>query len=337
MEIRNDAARSGRLDALVGRRLRGTGLAIAVVKDRVPVHVAGYGLAHRGARRAVTPRTRFHLASCGKQLTALGIMMLGEAGKLRYDDHIGVHVPELAGFPPGVTIRRLLHHLAGVHDYYDDPHSLRVLRALSRAPCNEDVIRLYRQLACPMTRKAGEDSYNNAGYDLLGCVIERVCGQSYRAFFHARVFAPLGMTDSFSLPDQRRLASARCAIGYESQRNGYRTAGASWLDGICGAGSFYSSVSDLCRYEDALAASRLVSPAGMREALTSAVDRRRKRTGYGFGWRVERTRMSHSGGWAGFESFIIRARNRPLSVYVLGNGERPDPEGIAQAAMRLFA
>jgi CubicO group peptidase (beta-lactamase class C family) len=336
MEIRKDATRSARLDALVARRLRGTGLAIAVIRERAPVHVAGYGLAHRGKRRPVTPRTRFHIASCGKQLTGLGIMLLEQAGRLRYDDHIGTHIGELAGFPQGVTIRRLLHHLAGVLEYYDDPRSLRMLRALSPEPRNEDVVRLYQRLGFPMSRTAGTFDYSNAGYDLLGCVIERVSGQSYRAFFRERVFAPLDMADSFSLPDRPRLASARCAIGYEHGR-GYRASGAVWLDGICGAGSFYTSVSDLCAYEAALAGHRLVSAASMRQALAGGVDRQRKRTGYGFGWDVDRTTMSHSGGWGGFESHIIRARNRPLSVYVLGNGEQPDPETIATAAFRLFS
>jgi CubicO group peptidase (beta-lactamase class C family) len=336
MEIRADAARSAKLDALVARSLRGTGLAIAVIKQRVPVHVAGYGLAHRGERRAVTPHTRFHIASCGKQLTGLGIMMLQEAGRLGYDDHIGAHIGELAGFPPGVTIRRLLHHLAGPLDYYDDARSLRLLRMLSRAPRNAHVIALYRELGCPMSRYAGTFAYSNAGYDLLGCVIERVSGQSYRAFFRDRVFAPLGMADSFSLPDRKRLASAQCATAYEPQRGGYRATGENWLDGICGAGSFYTSVADLCGYEAGLAENRLVSAASMRAALAGGIDRQRKRTGYGFGWDVDRTTMSHSGGWAGFESHMIRARNRSLSVYVLGNGEKPDPEGIAEAAFRLF-
>ncbi len=335
-KIRHDPARSAKLDAMIARRLRGTGLAIAVI-DRVPVHVAGYGAAHRGEHRAVTPRTRFHIASCGKQITGIGIMMLEEAGKLRYDDHIGAHVPELAGFPRGVTIRALLHHLAGVHDYYDDPRSTRVLRALSRKPRNEDVIRLYQRLDFPMSRTAGTFSYSNSGYDLLGCVIERASGQSYRAFFRNRVFAPLGMADSFSLPDATRLASRHCAVGYEPQRNGYRAVGSNWLDGICGAGSFFASGADLCRYEEALAANRLVAAASMKVALAGGLDRQRKRTGYGFGWDVDRTSMSHSGGWAGFESHIIRARNRPLSVYVLANGPRPDPEWVASAAFRLFA
>ena len=46
-------------------------------------------------------------------------------------------------------------------------------------------------------------SYSNSGYDLLGSVIERASGQSYRDFFQSRVFAPLGMKDTFSLSDAR--------------------------------------------------------------------------------------------------------------------------------------
>jgi CubicO group peptidase (beta-lactamase class C family) len=73
----------------------------------------------------VTPRTRFHIASCGKQLTGIGIMMLEEAGKLRHDDHIGAHIPELVGFPRGFTIRALLHHLAGVRMGGFESHIIR--------------------------------------------------------------------------------------------------------------------------------------------------------------------------------------------------------------------
>ena len=51
----------------------------------------------------ITPQTQFHMASCGKQFTALGIMLLKDAGKLAFDDHIGKHIPELAGYPAGVT------------------------------------------------------------------------------------------------------------------------------------------------------------------------------------------------------------------------------------------
>ena len=81
-------------------------------------------------------------------------------------------------------------------------------------------------------RKPGTFAYSNSGYDLLGCVIERVSGQSYRDFFAKRVFGPLGMRDTFSLP--AKLGGARIATGYEKERGRLAAQSASPLDGICG-------------------------------------------------------------------------------------------------------
>jgi CubicO group peptidase (beta-lactamase class C family) len=338
MERRADPDRSAKIDKVVQRSVGRDepGLAIAVIRDGDVVHLAGYGLANLEAKAPVTPRTTFHMASTAKQFTGLGIMMLHEAGALRYDDHIGRHIPELAGFPPGVTIRRLLHHLAGVREFYSHAASRSALRKLSQQPVNEDVIRLYARLGFPMGGTAGKDSYSNAGYDLLGCVIERVSGQSFREFFRTRVFAPVGMTDTFSLPDQKRLASARCAITYTGRFDAPIRRDSDPFDGICGAGSIYSSVADLCRYEAALASNRLVTAATMRVALTSAVRASGTETGYGFGWRLHKTYAAHAGEWNGFESYIRRYRNRRLSVYVLANRSRPDPFKIGDIAARAF-
>jgi CubicO group peptidase (beta-lactamase class C family) len=337
MEIRQYPERSAELDALVQGSLRGTGMALAVLVAGRPVHLAGYGVADRDTRQPATPDTPFHIASCGKQLTGVGIMMLKEAGKLRYDDHIGVHIPELSGFPPNVTIRHLLHHTAGVHDYYDDARCERVLRSCSAAPRNTDLIALYRQIDFAMSDTAGYDAYSNAGYDLLGLVIERISGMSYPDFFRQRVFDPLGMADSFSVPDAARLASGRCAAGYEKGWFTLGKAGSHLLDGMCGSGSFYTTAADLCRYEAALVGNRLVSAASMREATTSGIDADRKRTGYGFGWYVDDQWMSHAGSWAGFAAFFMRGIHEPYSIYVMGNCATPDPEGIAEAAADIFA
>ena len=56
------------------------GLAIAAAKAGVIVRAAGFGLADLRTRTPITPDTIFHLASCGKQFTALGILMLAESG-----------------------------------------------------------------------------------------------------------------------------------------------------------------------------------------------------------------------------------------------------------------
>ena len=339
MERRADSERSAAIDRIVGRVIGPAtpGLALAIISEGEIVHLAGYGLAHLDTRTSVTPTTQFHMASCGKQFTGLGIMLLQEEKKLRLDDPIGRHIPELAGFAGKVTIRRLLHHLSGVHDFYDDADGERKLLALSPRPTNEDLIRLYAMLGWPTTRRLGNFSYNNSGYDLLGCVIERVSAQSYRDFFRMRVFVPLGMTDTFSLPAAAtRLAKARVAVGYEKRRGRFWAQSGSDLDGICGSGSFYSTVTDLCRYEAALAGGGLLSAAGMRTALTSGVRRSATPTRYGFGWYLAADFVEHSGEWTGFVSHMRRYRDRRLSLYVLSNNADIEPSGIAAAAARVW-
>ncbi len=79
------------------------GLALGIVKGSELVHAVGHGLADIQSRRPIAPDTVFHLASCGKQFTALGILMLVEHGRLHPDDPLAKHIPELAGF--GVTLR----------------------------------------------------------------------------------------------------------------------------------------------------------------------------------------------------------------------------------------
>ena len=61
-------------------------LALGIVKSGAVVHSAGYGLADIQSGLPILPDTIFHLASCGKQFTALGILMLAEEGKLHPDD-----------------------------------------------------------------------------------------------------------------------------------------------------------------------------------------------------------------------------------------------------------
>jgi len=107
METRVNAGLSAKIDRIVARRTEPVpGLAITVIKNGQIVHLAGYGSADLETATPITPQTQFHMASCGKQFTALGIMLLKDDGKLAFDDHIGKHMPDLAGYPPSVTIRR---------------------------------------------------------------------------------------------------------------------------------------------------------------------------------------------------------------------------------------
>lgn len=338
------ATPSAQIDGYIASLIRpnGPGLALAVVKAGVVLHAAGYGLAAMSGQ-PITPDTIFHLASCGKQFTGLGISMLAEEGKLDFDDPLTKYLPMLGGFGLGVTLRRLLHHTSGIRDLYDEEGFERVLARFERAT-NADMIRTYVELGCPMARdgcRPGDEFiYSNSGYELLGAVIERVSGQSYHDFFQQRVFGVMGMKDTFSVPDQR-ISDRRCATGYfRDDRGGYVVHGGFGHDEIVGSGSFYTTVSDLGLYDRALATNSLLSEAGMRETFTSGRTNDGSATNYGFGWYVGANHLGrfaeHEGSWSGFYSYICRYLDRPLSVFLLSNHPEIDLFEIAAQATAAF-
>lgn len=340
---RMEAGRSAQIDSVLTEQIPmdGPGIALAVVMSGTVVHAAGYGSADLHSGLAIAQNTIFHLASCGKQFTGLGILMLAEDGRLALDDPIGKHIPELSGFGPGVTLRTLLHHTSGIRDLYDEDGVQEVL-ARREQPTNADVIRTYADLGCPMAgwrAKPGRAfNYSNSGYELLGSVIERVSGQSYHDFFQTRVFDRVGMNDTFSVPD-RRIGGPRCAIGYvlnEDDELVEAEHGSNAFDGLVGAGSFYTTVLDLCLYDRALRANGLVSEAGMRLALTSGRTTDGKDVDYGFGWYLGtddgKPYADHDGSWEGFHAYICRYLDRPLSIFVLSNSPTVDLFAVADVA-----
>jgi CubicO group peptidase (beta-lactamase class C family) len=342
--VRVDAAPSAQIDDHVAGQIRGgePGLAIAVVQSGAVVHAAGYGLADLRANAPIVPETIFHLASCGKQFTGLGILMLAEAGKLGLDDPVSRHLPALTGFNPKVTIRRLLNHTSGIRDLYDEDGIEEVLSRCEQ-PANADMIQTYVDLGCPMARRGiapgDEFCYSNSGYDLLGTVIEHASGQSYHDFFQSRVFDRLGMKDTFSTPDAR-LSDPRCASGYALEGGTFAESGASEYDNVVGSGSFYTTVNDLCIYDQALATNALISAASMQEAMTSGRTNDGKPTNYGFGWYFGsddgQRYADHEGKWNGYHSYIARYLDKPLSMFILSNHPKIDLINVANLVSAVY-
>jgi CubicO group peptidase (beta-lactamase class C family) len=337
--VRARTQRSAQIDDYVASQIEagGPGLALAVVANGTVVHAVAYGLADLRSGLPVEQDTIFHLASCGKQFTGLGILMLAEERKLRLDDPVGKHIPLLAGFGPRVTIRALLHHTSGIRDLYDE-NGVDQLLAHCEQPTNADVIGTYADLGCPMAGKGTEPgdtfNYSNSGYELLGAVIEAASGQSYNDFFASRVFDRLEMKDTFSVPDRR---IDGCATGYTLDEGGELiAAGGTELDNLVGSGSFYTTVSDLCLYDQALRTNSLVSEASMEEAFTSGRTNDGHPTNYGFGWYLAAQDgiffADHEGEWNGFRSYICYCLSQPLSIFMLSNHPEADLIEIANVA-----
>ena len=340
--VRVQRPRSAQIDDHVASQIEadGPGLALAVVADGSLIHTACHGLADLRRGLPIERDTIFHLASCGKQLTGLGVLMLAEERKLRLDDPLGKHIPSLAGFGPRVTLRQLLHHTSGIRDLYDEEGTGQMLARCARST-TADVVRTFADLECPMAQEGIEPgdsfSYSNSGYELLGAVIERVSGQSYHDFFARRVFDRLGMSDTFSVPD-RRIDDPRCAAGYTLETWGELTeTGGSALDNLVGSGSFYTTVADLCLYEQALRTNSLVNEASMKEAFSGGQKNDGNPTNYGFGWYLSAgdgiSFADHEGAWNGFRSYVCYGLDRRLSVFVLSNHPEVDLLAVADAVI----
>jgi len=201
------AARAQVLDSAVIRRLDDVfadvakpdipGCALAETRAGAIAYAKGYGMAALEQRVPITPQTVFDLGSVSKQFTAASVLLLQLDGKLSLDDDVRRYLPQLPSLGATVTLRQLLTHTSGWRDYAD----LLLMDGFDERDHTTDrdawdTLRRQRSLNfAPGTTYR----YSNTGYFLLGEVVTRVSGQSLAAFAHARISAPLGMTQTSGL------------------------------------------------------------------------------------------------------------------------------------------
>jgi CubicO group peptidase (beta-lactamase class C family)/predicted aspartyl protease len=241
------------------RAAQGTfsGAVLLAKEDRVLFREA-YGLASREAGVPNRPETRFNLGSINKSFTRLAIEQLAAAGRLQLSDTLDLWVPEYpADKARKITLQHLIEHRGGTGDFfgprYDaaDRSRLRTLR---------DWLPLFADL--PLAFEPGtRQQYSNAGYLLLGLVVEKASGQSYDDYVREQIFAPAGMSSTAALPVDD--ATPNRATGYT------RELGASLQDNRrtlpfrgSSAGGGYSTVDDLLRFANALRSGKLGSMRG---------------------------------------------------------------------------
>ncbi len=174
------------------------GTSIAIVQNGEIIYATGYGLLNKEDSIIADENTIYRIGSCTKSFTALSLMQLDEQEKLDIDNPIQDYVPEIKiqsrfSEENKILIKRILNHSSGLpsdimNGFFCDH------------PPNADW--LIDQLnLCTMSAPFNyQHSYSNAGYGLLGKLIEVTSGQTYEAYVSENIFEPLGMTSSFVRP-----------------------------------------------------------------------------------------------------------------------------------------
>ena len=314
------AAALDTLDRYVEREMAARqipGLALAVTRNGDVVAQRGYGLASVENRVPVTTETRFALASITKQVTAAGVMMLVEEGRIDLDASITRYLPAPPAAWAPVTVRQLLTHTSGLppigEGFSGSPDGLYNHVWISTA-MSYDAARGDTLWTAPGERWA----YSDVGYFLLGVITEHVSGTPWRAFVQERVLDPLGMADTFVIDPvgiHRDLA-----WGYTLRDGVLSRLHRPWAFELPSHFGLFSTVGDLAKWDAALYSDRLLSAESRREMWTPVRLADGSTHPYGFGWEVAehdgRTVLRHTG-ITGTE--IVRVPADTLAVVVLTN------------------
>jgi len=288
--------KSKQIDALFACSTQGDapGASVVVIQGNTVLHKKGYGLASVEENVPNTPDTIFRLGSITKSFTAMAILQLHERGRLHIDDPAAEYFPDTA-HGHKVRLRHMLTHTSGIHESLD----------------------------APLEFTPGEQmSYSNAGYNLLGKIIEKVSGDSYDGYLRKNIFEPLGMVHTGFEHPGTHLENR--ASGYEHGKNGiYTDVGQTDVSGAYAAGALYSTVEDMHLWDQALNTEKLLKAETLKQAFSRVRLNDGTEASYGFGWMINQHRglrtINHGGDISGFNSYMGRFPDEQFTVIVLSN------------------
>ena len=295
------------------------GAAVLIVKDGKVILNKGYGMANLEYKIPITPTTVFDIASVSKQFTGFAISLLIEQGKISLEDDIRQYIPELADFGHTITIGHLIHHTSGLRDW-PGTLSLAGLRM-------DDVISFSQILTMAFNQKelnfipGAEYSYSNTGYNLLAELVQRVTGESFREWTDINIFQPLGMTDTHFHDDHTEIVTNK-AYGYFHGGDNMFHATPNNLTAL-GSSSLYTTIDDLAKWVMNLDNSKVGGKSVIDRMLQQGMLNNGEQISYAFGLSIDDyqgiKRISHSGGWASFSTYLAYFPEYNFSVVVLNN------------------
>lgn len=312
-----------------------TGCAALVAKNGLMIYRKAFGLADLELNVPMKPEMVFRIGSITKQFTAIAILQLMEQGKLSLQDEITKYIPDYPMQGHSITIEHLLTHTSGIKSYTNVPE-FQVMMRTDLTP--EEIIEKIKPL--PMEFAPGTRwNYNNSGYIILGCIIEKVTGKTYAEYLQENFFTPLGMTGSYYGDDTRIIKNR--ASGYQPGEGGIVNADYLSMTLPYAAGSIMSTVDDLYKWNRALHSYKLVKKETLDMAHTPYKLSDGMSTGYGYGWSLGELQGSstieHGGGINGYLSYAVYLPDEDVFVALLSNsnGQAPEFSSLSMAAIAV--
>lgn len=226
-------------------KIHSPGFVYGVVVDGMLIGSGQTGFLDVEKKTPASAQSAFRIASMSKSFTAMAVLQLRDAGKLRLDDPVSLYIPAFqsraypAADAPAVTIRHLLTHAAGFPE--DNPWGDRQL-----AKSDKELLELVKKGISYSHVPGVAYEYSNLGFALLGHIIQNVSGQPFQQYITEHILKPLGMTHTYW--EYSRVPAATLAHGYR-WLNDQWTEQPMLHDGAWGAmGGLITTIDDFGRY-----------------------------------------------------------------------------------------
>jgi CubicO group peptidase (beta-lactamase class C family) len=280
---------------------------VVITRGGRPVFRKSYGFADREAKAPIDMQTRFNLGSMNKMFTAVAVAQLAERGKLSFDDTVARHLPDYPNkeVAAKVTIHHLLTHTSGLGDYF----SPAFFAARAKITKVSELLPFFAEK--PLEFEPGARfRYSNAGFVVLGLVVERASGEDYYDYVRRNVFKPAGMTNTDSFEHGARVANiatpyTRVTPTGPVPAGEPRRARTEIFKGTP-AGGGYSTAEDMLKFAAALTSHKLLGAKHTEIVTTGKVAMGPFKYAYGFGEHANGGRRSfgHNGGSPGVGAYF---------------------------------
>ncbi|HYC76923.1 MAG TPA: serine hydrolase domain-containing protein [Planctomycetota bacterium] len=338
---RADPDRAPLVDGEVGARLEEAALAsdptgafcgsvLVAAKGKVLLRKS-YGLSDAKAKVDMPVDALWDWASVTKQFTAAALLTLQDAGKLKLDDPLSKHLPDVPADKAKVTVRHLLRHTSGMEAGFGRDWKFEAFDRASFERC---------ALSRPMVSAPGEAwQYSNSGYALAAAIVERVAKTSFEEYCAERLFKPAKMTDATFIGapglDLARVPRIDRGAGFTDKPADVRFAYGNRLSwGYRGSGGAVATVQDMYLWDRALRGDAILSERAKAELYAVGLK------DYALGWNVRRTsdgvRAEHGGGVRGVVTHYLRLLDQDV-VVALALSFAPDPSQHPQRTADALA
>jgi D-alanyl-D-alanine carboxypeptidase len=296
------------------------------------------GYASTENKTPVTTTDQFRIASTTKTFTSVLVLQQVDDGVLTLEDTVShwLDDPVVAKIPyvDEITVRQLLNHSSGVYDWFDEKSPFWQDAYFGEGADWTKVWTPQELLAYldgdkqdPYFAPGKGVHYSNAGYFLLGMILEAATGKSYADLLHARITKPLGLTGTIYGATEPMPADV--ADAYHLIEGALVNVSTINLSAYGAAAAIISTTQDLNRFIDALLGGKLLKPATLDEMLTFGPS---DHPGFEAGLGIVRwttpdgKAIGHSGDGPGCSARMYQLEQSDLTVVLLANiGGNEDP------------